>query len=69
MRQWNRNELGTIGITAAQLLTMIGDLDTWVDTNASAVNAAIQQPARGATAAKVKAYVFREVLATRYIRS
>ena len=41
MRQWSRNELGTIGITAAQLLTMVGDLDTWIDTNVAAVNAAI----------------------------
>lgn len=69
MRQWSRNELGTIGITAAQLLTMVGDLDTWIDTNVAAVNAAIQQPARGSTTAKIKAFVFREVLATRYIRS
>lgn len=69
MRQWSRAELGTIGITAAQLLTMVADIDTWVDANAAAVNAAIQQPARSSTTAKIKAYVFREVLATRYIRS
>lgn len=68
MEKWNRSELNTIGITAAQLLTMVGDIDTWIDSNAAAVNAATQQPARGATSAKIKAFVFREILVTRYLR-
>lgn len=68
-REWIVSEAGTLGITAAQFLTVIGDLDTFLDTNATALNNAIQQPMRGILSAKAKARILIYVISQRYLRS
>lgn len=53
-------------IVKADLRTAINDIDAWVDTNASAFNTAISQPARGALTARQKAALLMLVVTKRF---
>lgn len=55
-----------IGITKADLRAAVDAIDTWVDSNASAMNTAIPQPARGALTAAQKARLLAMVALKRW---
>jgi hypothetical protein len=61
--QVNREALG---ITKADLRAAVDAIDTWLDSNAAALNTAIPQPARGALAAAQKARLLALVALKRY---
>lgn len=56
------------GITKAELRAAVDAVGDWVNTNASAFNLAIPQPARGALTASQKAALLTYVVAKRYIK-
>lgn len=54
-------------ITKQQLRAAVDALDAWLDTNASTINAAIPQPARGSLTTAQKARLLSYVIRQRYI--
>lgn len=56
----------TCGITKADLRAAVNGLDVFLDTNATAINNAIPQPARGALSTKQKARLLMYVIQARY---
>jgi hypothetical protein len=54
-------------ITKAQLRAAVDALDAWLETNASTINAAIPQPARGSLTTAQKARLLSYVIKQRYI--
>lgn len=58
MRYWSATQTTLGALTKADLQTAVNDTDTWIDTNASAYNLAISQPARGALTAQQKTLLF-----------
>lgn len=57
---------GPLPLTKADLRAAVDAIDAWVDTNASAFNSAIPQPARGALTSKQKAGLLLYVVKRRY---
>lgn len=57
----------TIGVTKADLAAAVAGLDSYLDTNAAAINQAIPQPARGALTVKQKARLLMYVIRQRYL--
>lgn len=53
---------GAGGLTKANILAAINAVDDWADTNASAFNTAIPQPARGAMTTKQKTFLLAYVI-------
>ena len=56
----------TVAITKGDLRAAVDALDTWLDTNASTINTAIPQPARGALTTAQKARMLMFVVRARY---
>lgn len=54
-------------ITKPELRAAVDALDAWLDANASVINAAIPQPARGALTAPQKARLLTYVIRQRYL--
>lgn len=54
-------------ITKAQLRAAVDALDAWLDANASTINAAIPQPARGSLTTPQKARLLTYVIRQRYL--
>jgi hypothetical protein len=57
----------TIGVSKADLRTAVNDVDTWLNSNAAALNSAISQPARGALTTAQKALILTYVTQKRYL--
>ena len=53
-------------VTKADIRAAVDALDDWFDTNASLINLAIPQPARGVLTLAQKARLVRYVIAKRY---
>lgn len=66
---WMRENHLAVTITKAELRAAFDALDSWLDTNAATINAAIPQPARGALTAKQKARLLQSVIQRRYVRA
>lgn len=66
---WARvmRELPMPGVTKPELRAAVNALDTWLNDNAAAANAALPQPARGALTAEQKAALLSYVIARRYL--
>lgn len=60
-------ELPMPGVTKPELRAAVNALDTWLNDNAAAANAALPQPARGALTVKQKAALLSYVIARRYL--
>lgn len=60
-------ELPMPGVTKPELRAAINALDTWLNDNAAAANAALPQPARGALTVEQKAALLSYVIARRYL--
>lgn len=58
----------SLGLTKADLLAAVNALDDFFNTNATAVNNAIPQPARGALTSAQKARLLVFVIRQRYIK-
>ena len=59
---------GSIGaMTKAELRAAVNAVDTFLETNASAINSAIPQPARGVLTTKQKALLLMYVIGRRYM--
>ena len=56
----------SIGINKADLRATVDALDTFMDTNAVAINNALPQPARGALTVQQKALILSYVVLKRY---
>lgn len=62
--------IGTLaGVTKANVLAATNALDDFMETNATAINTAIPQPARGALTIQQKALLLMHVIQKRYLRS
>jgi len=57
---------GTVGITKADLRAAIDAIDSWVDSNAASLNAAIPLPARTSLSASQKAKLLAMVVLRRF---
>jgi hypothetical protein len=64
--QWMRLNAEGCGITKADLRAAVNALDDFLDTNASAINTAIPQPARGSLSAAQKARLLSLVALRRF---
>ena len=63
----NGSERGEItGLTKTDITAAIGGLDDYFNTNATAINTAIPQPARGALSVRQKALLVHYVIRKRY---
>lgn len=60
-------ELPMPGVTKPELRAAVNALDTWLNDNAAAANAALPQPARGALTVEQKAALLSYVIARRYL--
>jgi len=54
-------------VLKADLRAAVNAVDDWLDTNATALNQAIPQPARSALSQEQKAYLLIHVIAKRYL--
>lgn len=66
IRQFS-NDREPVGITKADLRAAVDALDTFLNSNASAINTAIPQPARGALTTAQKARLLMYVIQRRYV--
>lgn len=60
-------ESQSIAITKADLRAAVNALDDFLNTNATAINSAIPQPARGSLTVAQKALLLMYVVARRYL--
>lgn len=60
-------ELPMPGVTKPELRAAVNALDTWLNDNAAAANAALPQPARGVLTVEQKAALLSYVIARRYL--
>ncbi len=65
--EFMRLNLGLGGLTKAELRAAVDAIDTWLNTNAGALNTAIPQPARGALSTSQKARLLVAIVERRYI--
>lgn len=68
MRELSRDRDSVGAITKADLRAAVNALDDYLHTNASAINTAIPQPARGVLTASQKARLLRAVITQRYVK-
>lgn len=66
MRRFSDNH-ETLGLTKADLRAAVDALDTFLNSNATAINTAIPQPARGALTTAQKARLLMLVIQRRYV--
>lgn len=66
MRQLS-NDHEAVGITKADLRAAVDALDSFLDSNAAAINSAIPQPARGSLSTSQKARLLMYVIERRYV--
>lgn len=64
--QWMRANTETVGVVKSDLRAAVDALDTFLEDNAAAVNAAIPQPARGALTNAQKARLLAYVALRRF---
>jgi len=65
--QWMReNNIPCGAFTKAELRAAVDAIDDWIDTNSSAFNTAIPQPARAELSAKQKAWLLAVVVQRRF---
>lgn len=50
------------GITKAELLQAVVDIDAWIDNNVSSFNSAISEPARTVLTSKQKYWLFQRIV-------
>lgn len=63
-------DIGQIaGLVKADVRAAVNALDQFLDDNATAINQAIPQPARGALTTKQKALLLQFVISQRYLRA
>ena len=67
MQEWS-SAREPVGLTKADLRAAVNAIDTWLNDNAAAANAAIPQPARGALSATQKALLLTHVIRKRYVK-
>ena len=65
----SRAQFGGISVTKAELKAAMDAIDDWLEANASSLNAAIPQPARGALVPEQKAYMLSVVARRRAERN
>lgn len=66
--QFMRDNAEAIGaVVKADILAAVGGLDDYLNTNATAINTAIPQPARGVLTTTHKARLFGFVVRKRYL--
>ena len=58
----------TVSITKTDLLAAVDAIDDWVNTNASAFNTAIPQPARSALSSTQKSRLLMLVIQKRFLK-
>ena len=66
MREESNDRNPITGLTQAQLRAAFDAVDDWVEANASSLNTAIPQPARGALTTRQKAKLLAAVVAKRF---
>jgi hypothetical protein len=66
MRKFS-DERQTVNVTKAELRAAVDALDAFLDTNATAINAAIPQPARANLTTPQKAILLMYVVSQRYL--
>jgi len=66
LTQWMRQNREDCGVTKADVRAAVDALDTFLDTNATAINTAIPQPARGALTSAQKARLLSLVALRRF---
>lgn len=66
MQEWSRSG-DTVALTKADLRAAVDAIDTWLNSNAAGLNAALPQPARGALTTAQKARLLQFVVARRYL--
>jgi hypothetical protein len=64
--EWMRINDEPVSITKADLRAAFNALDGWLETNKSAINSAIPQPARGELSARQKAWILARVIEQRF---
>jgi hypothetical protein len=64
--EWMRVNDQPVSITKAELRAAFDALDSFLETNAAAINNAIPQPARGALTVRQKAWVLARVIEQRF---
>lgn len=64
--RWQRENTEDCGVVKADLRAAVDALDVWWESVATAANAAIPQPARGALSTKQKVRLFMLLLAKKY---
>jgi hypothetical protein len=64
-----RARFGDLSVTKADLRAAVNGLDDYLNTNATAINTAIPQPARSALSTQQKAALLQFVVAQRYLVS
>lgn len=68
MRELSRDREGIGEMTKADLRAAVNAIDDFLHTNASAINTAIPQPARGVLTASQKARLLMFVIRQRYVK-
>ena len=58
MAQFIRDQKEAMGLTKAELRAALDATDAWIDSNATAFNSALPQPARGTLSATQKTLLF-----------
>ena len=66
--EYLRTEATAIGLTKAEIQAAVDALDQWFSDNASTINTAIPQPARGALSTSQKARLIAAILYKRYVK-
>lgn len=66
MQEWSNNG-ETVALTKADLRAAVNAIDTWLNSNAAGLNAALPQPARGTLTTSQKARLLQIVVARRYL--
>ena len=66
LTQWMRQNREDCGVTKADVRAAVDALDLYLDTNATAINTAIPQPARGALTSAQKARLLSLVALRRF---
>jgi hypothetical protein len=63
-----REDVGTLTISKADVRALMNAVDDWVVANATAFNAALPQPGRGALSSAQKALILSEIVLKRYVK-
>ena len=66
--EWMQDNAANVSVTKADIRAAVDALDSFMSTNAAAVNSAIPQPARGSLTAAQKARLLVFVISRRWLR-